>query len=196
MNNKGVNGYPTYDAVQQAAQQAAYQQYMHNNQMHAHAQLPPSYNSVVTSMTPTYPPYPPGVVPQPYYANSWSVNPSPQAQFAPQPPPYASAPAAVAAIPAQSMHPQMYQYQIAAAPPPQAQPPQVYQTPVYPVQGAMFDAGARFGKTGGQPTIPPPPPGIAPNAAQMASMHGQQVMMAKKKNNFLHGGNGGGYTFW
>ncbi|XP_040174127.1 extensin-like [Anopheles arabiensis] len=144
MNNKGVNGYPTYDAVQQAAQQAAYQQYMHNNQMHAHAQLPPSYNSVVTSMTPTYPPYPPGVVPQPYYANSWSVNPSPQAQFAPQPPPYASAPAAVAAIPAQSMHPQMYQYQIAAAPPPQAQPPQVYQTPVYPVQVSCFCFDRKF----------------------------------------------------
>uniref|UniRef100_A0A182KAK5 DAZ-associated protein 2 n=1 Tax=Anopheles christyi TaxID=43041 RepID=A0A182KAK5_9DIPT len=192
MNNKGVNGYPTYDP----AQQAAYQQYMHNSQIHAHAQLPPSYNSVVTSMAPTYQQYPPGMVPQPYYGNSWSVNPSPQTQYAPQPPPYASAPAAVAAIPTQTMHPPMYQYQIAAAPPHQAQPPQVYQTPIYPVQGAMFDAGARFGKQGGQPTIPPPPPGIAPNAAQMASMHGQQVMIAKKKNNFLHGGNGGGYTFW
>lgn len=193
MNNKGANGYPTYDA----AQQAAYQQYM-NSQLPAHAQLPPSYNSVVTSMTPTYPPYPPGIVPQPFYGNSWSVNPSPQAQFAPAPPPpYAATPTAVAAIPAQPMHPQMYQYQIATAPPPQSgQPPQVYQTPMYPVQGAMFDAGARFGKTGGQPTIPPPPPGIVPNAAQLATMQGQQVVVAKKKNNFLHGGNGGGYTFW
>lgn len=191
MNNKGANGYP-YDA----AQQAAYQQYM-NGQMPAHAQLPPSYNSVMTSMTPTYPPYPPGIVPQPFYGNtSWSVNPSPQAQFAPPPPPYAATPGAVAAIPAQTVHHQpMYQYQIAAAPPPN-QPPQMYQTPMYPVQSAMFDAGARFGKSGGQPTIPPPPPGMAPNAAQMANMQGQQVVIAKKKNSFLGGGGGAGYTFW
>ncbi|XP_052871052.1 DAZ-associated protein 2 [Anopheles bellator] len=189
MNNKGANGYP-YDA----AQQAVYQQYM-NSQMPVHAQLPPSYNSVVTSMTPTYPPYPPGMMPQPFYSNSWSMNPSPQPQFAPPPPPYAPTQATVAAIPAQTVHPSMYQYQLAAAPP-QAQPPQVYQTQMYPVQGAMYDAGARFGKSGGAPTIPPPPPGIAPNAAQMATMQGQPVVMTKKKNNFVHGGNGSGYTFW
>uniref|UniRef100_T1E2E1 DAZ-associated protein 2 n=1 Tax=Psorophora albipes TaxID=869069 RepID=T1E2E1_9DIPT len=204
MNNKANNGYP-YDA----AQSAAYQQYV-NSQIPAHAQLPPSYNSVVTSMTPAgYPPYPPGMVhQQPFYTNSWSVNPSaPQAapmQYAaphhlPPPSPYATAaqPTAVAAIPAQTVHPTMYQYPIAT--PPQAQPPQVYQTPLYHQvhhQGTMFDAGARFGKTGGAATIPPPPPGIAPNAAQMAAMQGQQVVMTKKKNNFLHGGNGSGFTFW
>lgn len=195
MNNKGANGYPTgYDAA--AAQQAAYQQYM-NGQMSAQAQLPPSYNSVMTSMAPTYQPYPPGIVPQPFYGNaSWSVNPSPQAQFAPPPPPYAATPGSVTAIPAQTVHHQpMYQYQIAAAPPPN-QPAQLYQTPVYPVQGAMFDAGARFGKSGGQPTIPPPPPGLAPTGAQLASMQGQQVVLAKKKSSFLGGGGGAGYTFW
>lgn len=200
MNNKANNGYP-YDA----AQQGAYQQYV-NSQIPAHAQLPPSYNSVVTSMTPAgYPPYPPGMVhQQPFYTNSWSVNPSaPQAapmQFAPHlppPPPYAAATqqAAVAAIQAQSIHPTMYQYPIAT--PQQAQPPQVYQTQMYQVQqGAMYDAGARFGKTGGAATIPPPPPGIAPNPAQIAAMQGQQVVMTKKKNNFVHGGNGAGFTFW
>lgn len=203
MNNKANNGYP-YDA----AQQGAYQQYV-NSQIPAHAQLPPSYNSVVTSMAPAgYPPYPPGMVhQQPFYTNSWSVNPSaPQAapmQFAPHhlppPPPYAAATqqAAVAAIQAQPVHhhPTMYQYPIATAP--QPQPQQVYQTQMYQVQGAMYDAGARFGKAGGgSATIPPPPPGIAPNAAQIAAMQGQQVVMTKKKNNFLHGGNGGGFTFW
>lgn len=197
MNNKANNGYP-YDA----AQSAAYQQYV-NSQIPAHAQLPPSYNSVVTSMAPAgYQPYPPGMVQQPFYTSSWSVNPSaPQAaqmQFAPShlppPPPYAAATQQVS-IPAQSVHhPTMYQYQIAAQQ--QAQQPQVYQTPIYPVQGAMYDAGARFGKTGGSGTIPPPPPGIAPNPAQMAAMQGQQVVMTKKKNNFLHGGNGSGFTFW
>nr|XP_029735178.1 DAZ-associated protein 2 isoform X1 [Aedes albopictus] len=190
-------GYP-YDA----AQQGAYQQYV-NSQIPAHAQLPPSYNSVVTSMAPAgYPPYPPGIVhQQPFYPNSWSVNPSaPQAapmQFAPHhlppPPPYAAA--TQQAIPAQAVHPTMYQYPIATAP--QPQPPQVYhQTPMYQVQGAMFDAGARFGKSAGSASIPPPPPGIAPNAAQIAAMQGQQVVMTKKKNNFLHGGNGAGFTFW
>ncbi|XP_062542829.1 DAZ-associated protein 2 [Armigeres subalbatus] len=202
MNNKANNGYP-YDA----AQQGAYQQYM-NSQIPAHAQLPPSYNSVVTSMTPAgYPPYPPGIVhQQPFYTNSWSVNPSAQQaaqmhQFAPHhlppPPPYAAATqqAAVAAISAQPVHhPTMYQYPIATAP--QPQPPQVYQPPMYQVQGAMYDAGARFGKGAGSATIPPPPPGIAPNAAQIAAMQGQQVVMTKKKNNFLHGGNGAGFTFW
>ncbi|XP_053684852.1 DAZ-associated protein 2 [Sabethes cyaneus] len=199
MNNKANNGYP-YDA-----QSAAYQQYV-NSQLPAHAQLPPSYNSVVTSMTPAgYSPYPPGLVQQPFYTNNWSVNPSaPQAAtmpFAahhlPPPPPYAAAAAqqaAVAAIPAQTVHPTMYQYPIAT--PPQAQPPQVYQAQMYPVQGAMYDAGARFGKTGGAATIPPPPPGIAPTAAQIAAMQGQQVVMTKKKNNFIHGGNGAGFTFW
>ncbi|KXJ82636.1 DAZ-associated protein 2 isoform X1 [Aedes albopictus] len=197
MNNKANTGYP-YDA----AQQGAYQQYV-NSQIPAHAQLPPSYNSVVTSMTPAgYPPYPPGIVhQQPFYPNSWSVNPSaPQAapmQFAPHhlppPPPYAAA--TQQAIPAQAVHPTMYQYPIATAP--QPQPPQVYhQTPMYQVQGAMFDAGARFGKSAGSASIPPPPPGIAPNAAQIAAMQGQQVVMTKKKNNFLHGGNGAGFTFW
>nr|XP_029735179.1 DAZ-associated protein 2 isoform X2 [Aedes albopictus] len=197
MNNKANTGYP-YDA----AQQGAYQQYV-NSQIPAHAQLPPSYNSVVTSMAPAgYPPYPPGIVhQQPFYPNSWSVNPSaPQAapmQFAPHhlppPPPYAAA--TQQAIPAQAVHPTMYQYPIATAP--QPQPPQVYhQTPMYQVQGAMFDAGARFGKSAGSASIPPPPPGIAPNAAQIAAMQGQQVVMTKKKNNFLHGGNGAGFTFW
>uniref|UniRef100_A0A1Q3F862 DAZ-associated protein 2 n=1 Tax=Culex tarsalis TaxID=7177 RepID=A0A1Q3F862_CULTA len=218
MNNKANNGYP-YDA----AQSAAYQQYV-NSQIPAHAQLPPSYNSVVTSMAAPagYSPYPPGMVQhhQPYYAASaatWTVNPStglPQAtpmQYAPPaqhhhlppPPPYSAA-AAAAPIPAQPMHHHhpaaMYQYPIATTSPVlnhQAQPPQVFQAQIYPVQGAMFDAGARFGKAGGgAPTIPPPPPGIAPNAAQMAAMQGQQVVVAKKKNNFLHGGNGGGFTFW
>ncbi|XP_055603309.1 DAZ-associated protein 2 [Uranotaenia lowii] len=211
MNNKVNNGYP-YDA----AQSAAYQQYM-NSQIPAHAQLPPSYSSVMTSMTPAgYSPYPPGLVhQQPFYAaNGWSVNPSappPAAapmQFAPShlppPPPYAAAVSqpsgTITAIPTQTVvHPgTMYQYQIAAGPPThQGQPQQVYhQTPIYPVQGAMYDAGARFGKTGGSASIPPPPPGIAPNAAQMAAMQGQQVVMTKKKNNFLHGGNGAGFTFW
>lgn len=214
MNNKANNGYP-YDA----AQSAAYQQYV-NSQIPAHAQLPPSYNSVVTSMAAPvgYPPYPPGSVHyqhQPtFYTTTagWTVNPStgmaqatPQMQqyatvqhpqHLPPPPPYS---AAAASIPAQSLHhghPAMYQYQMATAPLNQAQPPQVYQQ-IYPVQGAMYDAGARFGKSGGSAaTIPPPPPGIAPNAAQMAAMQGQQVVMTKKKNNFLHGGNGGGFTFW
>lgn len=228
MNNKANNGYP-YDA----AQSAAYQQYV-NGQIPAHAQLPPSYNSVVTSMAAPagYPPYPPGMVQhqvQPFYAAnaaaaaSWSVNPStglPQAtapiQYAPAapptqhhlppPPPYSAV--AAAPVPAQpplhhhhhphAHHPAMYQYPIATTSPlnHQAQPPQVFQAQIYPVQGAMYDAGARFGKTGGATTIPPPPPGIAPNAAQMAAMQGQQVVMTKKKNNFLHGGNGSGFTFW
>ncbi|XP_050095948.1 DAZ-associated protein 2 [Anopheles aquasalis] len=192
MNNKGAASGYAYDA----AQQAAYQQYV-NGQMPMHAQLPPSYNSVVTSMTPTYAGYPQAMVPQPFYSNSWSMSPSGQPQFAPPPPPYGATPGAVAAIPAQPVHhPQMYQYQLATAPPPQAQPPQIYQTQMYPVQTAMFDSGARFGKSGGTPTIPPPPPGMGPNAAQLASMQGQQVVVAKKKNNFLHGGNGSGYTFW
>ncbi|XP_055627350.1 DAZ-associated protein 2 [Toxorhynchites rutilus septentrionalis] len=197
MNNKANNGYP-YDA----AQSAAYQQYV-NSQIPAHAQIPPSYNSVVTSMTPAgYPPYPPGMVQQPFYTNSWSMNPSaPQAapmQFAhshlPPPPPYAAATQSMSGIPSQTVHPTMYQYSIATQP--QAQPQQVYQTPIYPIQGAIYDAGARFGKTGGSATIPPPPPGIAPTAAQIAAMQGQQVAMTKKKNNFVHGGNGAGFTFW
>ncbi|KAL1398212.1 hypothetical protein pipiens_009149 [Culex pipiens pipiens] len=215
MNNKANNGYP-YDA---AAQSAAYQQYV-NSQIPAHAQLPPSYNSVVTSMAAPagYSPYPPGMVQhhQPYYATSaatWSVNPStglPQAtpmQYAPAPPaaqhhhlppppPYS---AAAAGQPMHHHPAAMYQYPIATAAQltHQAQPPQVFQAQIYPVQGAMYDAGARFGKAGGgAATIPPPPPGIAPNAAQIAAMQGQQVVMTKKKNNFLHGGNGAGFTFW
>lgn len=225
MNNKANNGY-SYDA----AQSAAYQQYV-NSQIPAHAQLPPSYNSVVTSMAAPagYSPYPPGMVQhhgQFYAANpaaaaSWSVNPStglPQAapiQYAPAPPaaqhhhlppppPYSAA-AATAPMQAAPMHHHhhpaaMYQYPIATTSSVlnhQAQPPQVFQAQIYPVQGAMYDSGARFGKAGGSaPTIPPPPPGIAPNAAQMAAMQGQQVVMTKKKNNFLHGGNGAGFTFW
>ena len=57
-----------------------------------------------------------------------------------------------------------------------------------------FDSGARFDGVA-QPRIPPPPPGVAPNAAQMAAMHGYNVEVGKKKNDIFGGGKGG-YTWW
>ncbi|XP_071492992.1 uncharacterized protein [Diadema antillarum] len=78
-------------------------------------------------------------------------------------------------------------YPVAAAPPPR-QPQSVL------VQGG-FDAGARFdGRT--PPSIPPPPPGCAPNAAQMASQHGQNVVVTQRPSNWMTGGSDGGYTMW
>jgi hypothetical protein len=61
---------------------------------------------------------------------------------------------------------------------------------------AAFDGSARFNGIS-QPTVPPAPPGVAPNAAQMASMQGHKVTLGQKKGNFFTGSSsGGGMTFW
>lgn len=225
MNNKANNGYP-YDAAQSAAYQqyvngqipppsynsvvtsmaapAGYPPYPPGMVQH---QVQPFYAAAGASWSVN----PSTGLPQATAPIQYAPTAPPTQHHLPPPPPYSAV--AAAPVPAQPPtmhhhphhhhahpHPAMYQYQpIATASPlnhQAAQPPQVFQAQIYPVQGAMYDAGARFGKTGGATTIPPPPPGIAPNAAQMAAMQGQQVVMTKKKNNFLHGGNGSGFTFW
>ncbi|XP_077993642.1 uncharacterized protein LOC144447479 isoform X2 [Glandiceps talaboti] len=69
------------------------------------------------------------------------------------------------------------------------QPTQAYAAP------GAFDAGARFG-VGSTVNIPPPPPGVAPNAAQMASMQGQNVVVGQRKGDWFSGGSDGGYVWW
>lgn len=93
------------------------------------------------------------------------------------PPPYQSAPPPYQQYPA----PATSQY----APP----PPAMYgmpqpQTVVAP---GLFDQGARFDGVAGQ-RIPPPPPGVAPNAAQLASMQGHTVIGTQERSNWMTGG--------
>jgi len=59
-----------------------------------------------------------------------------------------------------------------------------------------FDSGARFdGSTSA--SLPPPPPGVAPNAAQMATMQGHTVVAQQQQATFWEGsGSGAGYTVW
>merc|ERR1719320_1041115 len=59
-----------------------------------------------------------------------------------------------------------------------------------------FDSGARF-NGGASASLPPPPPGVAPNAAQVASMQGHVVVAQQQQGTFWEGsGSGGGYSFW
>jgi len=139
----------------------------------------------------------------------------PQGQGYPMQQPY---PAQTAQYPQYAMPPQQQQqqqgypgqqpmYPQAGPPPPYTAAP--HQNPAYPQQVPVqylpqqqtvmapgaFDAGARFG-VGSSVNIPPPPPGVAPNAAQVASMQGQNVVVGQRKGDWLSGGSDGGYVWW
>jgi len=127
----------------------------------------PSYQNVGPEPPPAYTPV---AYAQPQY---------PAPQYAA--PGYASQPGY--GYPSMAFLPVGYPQQLAGGPP---------QTVV--VQGG-FDAGARFDGTS-EPSIPPPPPGCAPNAAQMAAVHGHNVVMTQQKSSIWTGGSDGGVTFF
>lgn len=81
---------------------------------------------------------------------------------------------------------------VAGAPPYAEAPPPYSEFPQTPQAGIQqnvciengFDYRARFDGIA-QPRIPPPPPGVAPNAAQIASMQGHQVTATQEQRHIF-----------